>query len=394
MMPLAGSIKLRSFLAIIVGIACAVVVKQSLQRSGGAILSYTSGTTGRPKGVLRPVGKVAPESVLEPRVRWYVNAYSIDPAARGVYLSCCPAFFAGPMHSILYSLHLGHVVVLMARWHPRSALYLIQKYRVTHTFMVPFHFHTLLRLPDSVRQEYDVTSIQCLVHGGAPCPLEIKRAMLDWLGECLFESYGSTEVGNTVASSSDWRRYPGTVGRPTRWHEVKILDDRGSEVPPGREGRVFLRVSELNDFVYKDDPQKTAACRVGDFVTVGDVGYLNAAGYLFLCDRREDLILCRGENIYPAEVEGALASHPNVVDCGCFGIPHEEWGQAVGIAVQWDNGSLIEEEVRESIRDYLRARLSLGKMPTLIQLVARIPRDLNGKLRRFELRSVAATTNA
>jgi long-chain acyl-CoA synthetase len=356
-------------------------------RTGGAILSYTSGTTGRPKGVLRPVGNCSPEAVLAPLVRWYKESFGIVAGEAAVQLSCCPQYFSGPVIHSLYALHLGHKLILLKYWNARVALELIQRYSVTTAFMVPFHFQSLLRLPAPVRLRYDTRTLRRVFHGGAPCPVDTKRAMLDWLGPCIHESYGATEVGATQASPEDWVRYPGTVGRATHPHEVRILDAAGNAVPAGTIGRVFLHEPGFNRFIYKGDPQKTAACRVGDFVTVGDIGYMNGDGYLFLCDRREDLILCRGENVYPAEVEAALASHNRVLDCACYGLPHADWGQQVALAVQWDRSIEPDTDRTESLLRHLMSRLSPAKIPSVIRFVDQIPRDASGKLRRAELRA-------
>lgn len=355
-------------------------------RCGGRILMYTSGTTGRPKAVLRAVREGPPEAVLAEIIAWYAAVYEVRAGDPDVQLSCCPLYFGGPLYNALFALHLGHTVVMLKYWNPRVALHLIQRYAITTAFMVPYHFHTLLRLPNVVRQHYNVQTIKRIIHTGAPCPEHTKREILEWFGDHVYENYGATEIGGTVASAEEWRRYPGTVGRAAPPHEVRILDDHGNTLPPRIIGRVFLREIDFSRFVYKGDPEKTAACRVGDFVTAGDIGYLNEEGYLFLCDRREDLIICRGENVYPAQVEGALASHLSVADCACYGLPHSEWGQQVALAVKWEDSTSAEARTRESVLSHLRARLPLSRLPSVVHFVEVIPRDASGKLRRADLR--------
>jgi long-chain acyl-CoA synthetase len=355
-------------------------------RIGGALLTYTSGTTGRPKGVLREVGKKAPEEVLGSMIEWYVRTFDVPTLDHNVYLSACPIFFSGPMLFASYPLHLGHTVVLLPGWEPRIALSFIQSYRVTNTFMVPYHFSTLLHLPEPVRARYSVSSLRRVIHGSAPCPIEVKRRMLGWLGDIVYESYGATEVGGTVCSAEEWKRHPGTVGRAHPPHELRILDSRGQELPAGQIGRVYFRATSFNRFAYRGDAKKTAAAYVGDFATVGDLGYLTEEGFLFLCDREADLIICRGENIYPAEIEAATVLHPAVIDCAAFGAPHAEWGEEVRLAVQLDSTEAGLPQVRDEIFALLASRIARAKLPRDIEFLAQIPRDAAGKLRRRELR--------
>ena len=357
------------------------------RRAAGSLLTYTSGTTGRPKGVLRVTPATTPELIYRPLIEWFMESFNVAPRAGGVHLCACPLHYTGPLLYASYTLHIGHALVLLPAWHPRLALQLIEQYKATTSFMVPYQFVSLLKLPEETRSRFSQRSLQCVVHGSAPCPMDTKRDMLEWWGDKLFESYGSTEVGGTVATPADWRAHPGTVGRATPPNEVRILDDQGNELAPDRPGNVFMRATAANAFVYKNDPEKTRAGRRGDFVSVGDYGYLNDAGYLFLLDRQTDMINCRGEHIYPAEIEAALASHRQVADCGAFGAPHPEWGQQVRLAVQLVPNTLPSADIGAQILAHLRARLAMGKCPREIDFVASLPRDEGGKLRRHELRS-------
>ncbi len=356
------------------------------ERAAGALLPYTSGTTGPPRGVLRNWLHKSPEQMYRPLLEWFTKAFGVKPRDSGVHLCTCPLHYAGPLVHASFALHLGHAVVLMSAWHARLALRLIQKYRVTTTFMVPFQFISLLKLPLEQRKGYATDSLQAVVHGSAPCPLETKREMLDWWGDKIFECYGATEVGATVASPSEWRRFPGTVGRAMWPHAVKILDEHCREQPAGRVGTVYMRLSEENDFVYKGDPEKTRQGRSGEFVTVGDVGYVNEHGYLFLLDRKADVITCRGEHIYPAELENVLIAHPLVADCAAFGIPHTDWGEEVRMAVQLVPGSVPSPGLEQEILVFLKSRLGPTKCPRALDYEQCLPRDDGGKLRRRELR--------
>ncbi len=355
-------------------------------RACGALLAYTSGTTGRPKGVLRQWSHRPPELIYFGMIDWFMTMFSVRPRD-GVHLCTCPLHYAAPMFFSSYALHMGHKLVLMPTWHPRLALQLIEKHRVTTAFMVPFQFLSLLKLPEQTRESFSTSSLRAVIHGSAPCPVQAKAGMLRWWGDILFESYGATEVGATVASPDDSRKFPGTVGRATLPHEVKILDERGRELPAGQAGAIYMRVTEASDFVYKGDPEKTKNSRHGDFATVGDIGYLNDEGYLFLLDRRTDMIACRGEHIYPAELEGVLATHPLVADCAAFGIPHPEWGEEVRMAIQLAPDVARSAEVDAQILDFLRARLGSTKCPRGLDYLPALPRDAGGKLRRRELRT-------
>jgi long-chain acyl-CoA synthetase len=354
-------------------------------RSAGAILTYTSGTTGAPKAVLRQLRQDPPESVYKSQIRWFMDTFAITPRF-GVHLCACPLHYSGPLTFASYALHLGHTVALLSAWHPRIALRWIEQHRVTTAFMVPSQFVSLLKLPEEQRMRYSTRSIECVIHGSAPCPEAVKRAMLEWWGPILYECYGSTEVAGVVATPDDWLAFPGTVGRATRPREVRIYDEHGAAVPAGTVGNVFLRALPENEFTYLGDAGRTDACRRGDFVTVGDVGCLNAAGYLFLHGRKGDAINCKGEKVFPAEVEAVLITHPAVLDCAVFGVRQAELGEEVRAAVTLALGVMPSAELTFELLSYLRAQMTPGKCPRAIEYVDRIPRDEAGKLRRREVK--------
>jgi long-chain acyl-CoA synthetase len=283
------------------------------------------------------------------------------------------------------SLQLGHPVVLMDRFEPADVLRLIDQHNVTHTHMVPTQFRRLLALPDEVKAKYDVSSMRCAIHSAAPCPQEIKRRMLDWWGPVIAEYYAASEGGGTTIFAADWLSHPGSVGTPWVGTEVKVLDNTGTEVADGQEGLVYLRMGS-SSFGYHKDPEKTKAATRGNLFTVGDIGYKDADGYLYLCDRESDLIITGGVNVYPAEIESELACHPAVADVAVFGIPHEEWGEEIKAVVQPAEGTEPGPELTKDLLAFLDGRVARFKLPRTIDYVAELPRDPNGKLYKRLLR--------
>ncbi|ODU07668.1 MAG: hypothetical protein ABS81_00825 [Pseudonocardia sp. SCN 72-86] len=349
---------------------------------GGTML-YTSGTTGAPKGVRRSRPAVTPEEGLRVRLARSTERYGW-PAGAGVHLVVAPLYHAAPNGFALSALHRGHTVVLMARFRPELFLELVARHRVTSTHMVPTMFHRLLGLPEEIRTGHDVSSLNFVVHAGAPCPLHEKAAMMDWLGPVVVEYYSSTEGGGTSVGPDEWRARPGTVGRAWPGTEVRILDDEGREVPPGTIGGVYLRNGER--FEYFRDPEKTARAWRDGFFTPGDVGSVDADGYLFLADRRVDMILSGGVNIYPAEVEHALLLHPAVADVGVIGVPDAEWGHRVHAVVELTDAAEAGDALRAEILDLAAMSLARFKLPRSIEF-GPVPRTETGKLRRRSLRT-------
>jgi long-chain acyl-CoA synthetase len=351
-------------------------------RACGAFMGYTGGTTGRPKGVRRALPTVPPEEY-----GWQAPLllYGVEPFADNVHLCCTPWYHTAPSIFFSASLHLGHAVVLMERFDAERALELIERYRVTHTLMVPTQFVRLLGLPEEVRSRYDVSSLRFVMHGAAPCSLEVKRAMIDWLGPIVIEYYAATEGAATIAPADEWLRKPGTVGRPAGGADVEIRGDDGRPLPPGEIGDVYILPS-TGDFEYFNDPAKTASAWHGDHFTVGDVGYLDEDGYLFLCDRRSETIISGGVNIYPAEIEGVLVAHPKVADVAVFGIPNDEWGEEVKAVVEPVADVEPGDELAAELLAFCGERLARYKLPRSVDFVEQLPRDPNGKLYRRKLR--------
>jgi long-chain acyl-CoA synthetase len=273
----------------------------------------------------------------------------------------------------------------MDRWRPEEMLRLIERYRVTHSHMVPTQFHRLLELPAEVRSRYDVSSLRVMIHGAAPCPPEVKRRMLDWWGPVVTEYYAATEGGGTVISAAEWLARPGSVGKPWPGSVVAVLDESGAPVPPGEPGLVYMRMGTSN-FSYHKDPAKTSASRVGDLFTLGDIGFLDEDGYLYLHDRKSDLIISGGVNIYPAEIENELACHPKVADVAVFGVPNPDWGEEIKAVVRPAEGIAGDDGLTEELLAFAADRLAKFKIPRTIDYVDELPRDPNGKLYKRKLR--------
>jgi long-chain acyl-CoA synthetase len=264
-------------------------------------------------------------------------------------------------------------------------LALIQAHQVTHTHMVPTQFRRLLALPEQVRRRYDVRSLRAAIHGAAPCPHEVKRRMLDWWGPVVTEYYAASEGGGTGITASEWLERPGSVGKAWPGSEVRVLDDNGDDLPPGEPGLVYLRMG-ASTFDYHKDAEKTKASRARGMFTVGDIGYLDEAGYLYLCDRKGDMIISGGVNVYPAEIESELSCHPAVADVAVFGIPHEEWGEQIKAVVQPAPGAEPGPALTEELLAFLAGRVARFKLPKSIDYAAELPRDPNGKLYKRRLR--------
>jgi long-chain acyl-CoA synthetase len=273
----------------------------------------------------------------------------------------------------------------MDRWTPQDTLDRIQRYRVTSSHMVPTQFHRLLALPEDVRRSYDVSSLRHMIHAAAPCPPEIKRRMIEWWGNAIDEYYAATEGGGTIVTAEQWLAHPGTVGRAWPNSEVRILDDEGEDCKPGEIGTVYMKMAAAQ-FEYYKDKAKTEASRKHGFFTVGDVGYLDEDGWLFLRDRKTDMIISGGVNIYPAEIEGELLTHPKVGDAAVFGIPHPDWGEEVKAVVEPAADVEPGPALQEEILAFLRERVAGYKVPRTIDFVDALPRDPNGKLYKRKLR--------
>jgi long-chain acyl-CoA synthetase len=355
-------------------------------RSTGAAMHYTSGTTGRPKGVKRPLAQIDPDTSAE-LFSMLLGLFGIPQQGGNVHLCTSPNYHTAVTTFAGNALHAGHTVVFLDKWDPEEALRLIEKYRCTHTHMVPTQFKRMLQLPDDVRRKYDVSSMKWAIHAAAPCPVDVKKAMLAWWGPVIWEYYAATEGGGTLASPENWMKYPGTVGNVWPVSELKITDDDGNPVATGTPGTVWMKMTSGADFEYKGDKAKTDDSHDAEgFFTVGDVGYLNEDGFLFLCDRKSDMIIAGGVNIYPAEIEGEILAHPQVADVAVFGIPDDDMGEQIKAVVQPEAGVAADDALRESIMAHLRDRLGKYKWPRSIDFSDELPREPTGKLLKRKLR--------
>jgi long-chain acyl-CoA synthetase len=344
---------------------------------GGQML-YTSGTTGRPKGVHR--SETPPTSGLA-RLFGYVPGQTMHLCTGPLYHAAPLAFsLAGPLSG-------GVGVVLMDGWSPSETLRLIGEHRVTHTHLVPTMFHRLLGLPQAERAAADVSSLRLVIHGAAPCPVSVKKAMIEWWGPVLLEYYAATEGVGTFVLSHDWLARPGTVGKPGTPDHIRILDPvSGEDVPAGEVGTVYLKAPATGRFDYFGDPDKTANSYRGDYYTMGDVGYLDEDGWLYLTDRSADLIISGGVNVYPAEVEAELLGHPAVGDAAVIGVPDDEWGELVVAVVELRDGAVASPELADELIAHCRDRLARFKCPRRVDFTDALPRTDSGKLYKRRLR--------
>ena len=343
---------------------------------GGPML-YSSGTTGRPKGVHKPNAQA-------------IGGFdAIYDRAVDKHICTGPAYHASPLAGdIRRALNNGVPTVLMDKWDTEFVLKTIQDQKVTRGHFVPIMFQRMLALPEEVRAKYDLSFLRRITHGAAPCPPEVKRAMIEWLGPILYEYYAGSEggVGFTV-TSEQWLARPGTVGRRPHKDAAKILDDEGNECPPGVPGHIYLSLKDQGGFSYWKDDTKTYANRRGDYFTMGDIGYLDEDDWLFLTGRSAETIIAGGVNIYPQEIDNELIKHPAVEDSCCVGIPHEEWGEEVRAVIQLREGYEPSEELKREILDYAARVLAKYKVPRGIDFVDDLPRSEAGKIQRNKVRA-------
>lgn len=350
----------------------------------GSYMFYTSGTTGRPKGVRRELTDSDPDEMAAAS-GGLLLLFGTQPHDDNVHITQAPLYHTAVNNWTTTSLHLGHTCVLMDSWTPEGALERIDRCKVTHSHMVPTMFHRLLALPDEVKAEYDVSSLRRMIHAAAPCPVETKWKMLDWWGDCIWEYYAATEGGGTYVSPEEWREHPGTVGRPWPMSQVIVVDESGEEVPTGESGTIYMKMGE-SKFEYYQDDEKTREARLRDFFTVGDVGYFDEDGFLYLNDRATDMIIVGGVNVYPAEVEGALHQCDLVGDVAVFGVPNEDTGEEIKAVIEPAAGVSTDDATRGQIMEFLRERIAKQKWPRSIDFTDEMPRDPNGKLYKRRLR--------
>ncbi|WP_296329467.1 acyl-CoA synthetase [Reyranella sp.] len=341
---------------------------------------YTSGTTGRPKGVRRFAPTPEQQRLMAETRR---TVYGVTPEAR--ILLPGPLYHGAPNGIALSAAATAELLVLMPRFEPERLLALIEEHRITSLFMVPTMFVRLLGLPDEVRRRYDLSSLRFVLHAAAPCPVDIKRQMIEWWGPVINEFYGGTETGPIAFSTSaDWLERPGCVGKATDHAIVRVLDDDGNDCPAGVPGEIFARLAHYPDFTYHGQENRRREIERDGFVTLGDIGYRDEAGFLFLCDRKRDMVIIGGANVYPAEVESVLSAMPGVKDCAVFGIPDAEYGEALMALVEPYPGAVLQPE---TVKAFLNGRLSGFKLPRRVEIRTGLPRHDSGKIQKRLLRA-------
>ncbi|MFH0298140.1 AMP-binding protein [Bradyrhizobium sp. 31Argb] len=356
-------------------------------RTPRGTMIYTSGTTGRPKGVRRaPMNaeQVKRNAALLRRI------YGIEEGMRAFV--CGPLYHASPGAFARQAFQHADLVVLQHTFDPEDLLKTIEEHRITHLTMVPTMFVRLLRLSDEVRSRYDVSSIRWATHTGAACPPDVKRRMIEWWGPVIHETYGATETGPAVGCNShEWLAHPGTVGRAMPGTTLRIYDDEGRELGTGQIGEIYLRTEAYADFTYHGRPEQRDEIDRGGLVTCGDVGYVDADGYLFICDRKRDMVISGGVNIYPAEIENVLVNCPGVRDCAVFGAPDEEFGESLVAAIEAEGGIRLGAE---AIATFLERHIARFKIPKRFVFHDALPREASGKIFKRKLRDAYLQAHA
>ncbi len=336
---------------------------------------YTGGTTGRPKGIRRlPISEQQEQAMYQ----------ALTQDTETVQLITGPLYHNAPNMNCLRGVRCQSTIVLMPRFFPEETLQMIAKHKVSFLHAVPTMFNRLLKLPDAVKQRYDLSSLEEVTHGAAPCAPEAKRAMIEWWGPVLVEYYGGSETGAvTLCDSHEWLAHPGTVGVALENTEVRIIDDRGRPVGPGEIGEIYMWNATQPDFTYHGKAEMRREVEREGLVTCGDIGYLDEEGYLYLCDRKKDMVISAGVNIYPAEIEAALYGLPGVRDCAVFGIPDDDFGESLAAVIQLEDGANLTSD---AVIKFLRGKLAEFKVPRLIEFRTDLPREDSGKIFKRKLR--------
>jgi long-chain acyl-CoA synthetase len=357
---------------------------QTPHQRGRGLMPYTSGTTGRPKGVKRL--PPAPDKVAE-----YTQAmtevvrtvFGVDAQSR--CLLSAPIYHSAPASYAAFCASSGATLRLEPRFDASRVLSLIATDRISHLYLVPTMYRRLLALPEAERQAADLSSVKFVGSTGSPCPAATKAAMIDWWGPVIHEAYASSETGYvTFIHASDWLTHPGSAGKPVGQAVLKIIDDDGRELPPGQVGSIYARQPASTDFVYANNPDARGRIDRDGLVTLGDMGYLDDEGFLYISDRKSDMVISGGVNIYPTEIESVLATMPGVGDCAVFGIPDDEFGEALAAAVQTVNGAVLSEA---AVREFLRERIAGYKVPKQVEFHDALPREDTGKIFKRKLRA-------
>ncbi|PKQ03781.1 MAG: long-chain fatty acid--CoA ligase, partial [Alphaproteobacteria bacterium HGW-Alphaproteobacteria-12] len=346
---------------------------------------YTSGTTGHPKGVRRapPTAEQAAAWIgVIGEVMGFDKRYG-EPQEM-VTVVTGPMYHSAPNAYGLYAFRAGANIILQPRFDPEELLQIIERHKVTHLHMVPTMFVRLLKLPEEVKKKYDLSSLRFVVHAAAPCPVHVKQAMIEWWGPVINEYYGGTETGAVVfCNSAQYLAHPGTVGKAVEGAKVLVLDESGKELQRGATGEIVCRIPAIPDFTYHGDDEKRRRAEKAGLIALGDIGYLDEDGFLYLCDRAKDMVISGGVNIYPAEIEAELHKMPGVGDCAVFGIPDEEFGESLCAVVQPQPGATLSEM---DVRAFLRERLAGYKVPKRVEFQTDLPREDSGKIFKRKLR--------
>ncbi len=347
----------------------------------GSTMLYTSGTTGRPKGVYRATKPVVSQLTAK------VNETAAWNPDADLALVAGPLYHAAPLGlNLAPPMNQGVTVYLMDKWDAEETLRLIQQLKATHTHLVPTMMHRMLQLPEETRRKYDISTMRWVIHGAAPCPAHVKQAMIDWFGPVLFEYYSSTEGGGVFVNSHDWARKPGTVGKPVEGVAIRLLDPEGAEVAQGEEGIIYIQAPATGRFEYYKEVTKTQSAYRGDWYTLGDMGKLDDEGFLFLTGRTAELIISGGVNIYPVEIDEVLIRHPAIADAAVVGVPNEDWGEEIKAVVELKAGFSAGEEMTQSILNFAKDKLPGFLRPRTVDFVATLPRNAAGKVLRQQVR--------